>query len=142
MVANKDHIYNTKNPGFSSRGFLFSFLLLCCVFFAQGQAVITFDQTAKHLGFLHKGDTAKFAYVFTNTGNQPLIVSETKVECGCTIVEKPEYQINPGKRGEINVMFITTHTIDRQDRTVTVVSNASNSPTVLRFKCVVLAAKK
>jgi len=107
-----------------------------------GQPVIKVDDASLHLGFVHKGDTVRFQYLFTNTGNQPLVISETKVECGCTIVEKPDYQVNPGKRGEIKVMFNTTPTIDRQDRTVTVLSNASNSPTVLRFKCVVLKAKK
>jgi len=106
------------------------------------QPAIKFDDASLHLGFVHKGDTVKFQFLFTNTGNQPLVISETKVECGCTIVEKPDYQINPGKRGEIKVMFNTTPTIDRQDRTVTVISNASNSPSVLRFKCVVLKAKK
>jgi hypothetical protein len=106
------------------------------------QPVIKFDNTTQHLGFVHKGDTLRFQFIFTNTGNKPLVISDAKVECGCTIVEKPDYQIDPGKKGEIKVMFNTAPTIDRQDRTVIVVSNASNSPNVLRFKCVVLKQKK
>jgi len=106
------------------------------------QSVITFDKTTQHLGFVRQGDTLNFQYKFTNTGNQPLLISDTKVECGCTVVDKPTEPILPGKQGIIKVTFHTNTAIDRQDRTVTVISNASNSPAVVRFKCVVLKAKK
>ncbi len=115
--------------------------LVCSILHGTAQPVIKFDNPTQHLGFVHKGDTLRFAFIFKNTGNKPLVISETKVECGCTVVEKPEYQTDPGKQGEIKVTFNTSPTIDRQDRTVTVVSNATNSPSVLRFKCVVLKAK-
>ena len=115
--------------------------LICFILPAIAQPVIKFDNTTQRLGFVHKGDTLHFAFIFKNTGNKPLVISDAKVECGCTVVEKPEYQTDPGKQGEIKVIFNTTPTIDRQDRTVTVISNATNSPTVLRFKCVVLKAK-
>ena len=117
-------------------------ILLCFGCFAKGQAIIKFDKTLQHLGFVYKGDTLKFEYLFTNIGNQPLVISETKVECGCTSVEKPLQPVDPGKQGTIKVSFNTSPTIDRQDRTVTILSNASNSPSVVRFKCVVLKAKK
>jgi len=109
---------------------------------AYSQPVIKFDKTIQRLGFVHQGDTLKFEYTFTNTGNQPLVVSETKVTCGCTIAEKPTHPVNPGQEGVIKVRFNTTPAIDRQDRTVIIISNASNSPSVVRFKCVVLKAKK
>ncbi len=116
-------------------------VLLCSVTLCNAQPVIKFNYTTQHLGMVHKGDTLHFAFIFKNTGNKPLVISDTKVECGCTTVEKPDYQIDPGKDGEIKVTFNTSPTIDRQDRTVTVISNASNSPSVLRFKCVVLKGK-
>jgi hypothetical protein len=117
-------------------------LSLCFSFWVKGQAIIKFDKTMQHLGFVHKGDTLKFEYPFKNIGNQPLVVSETKVECGCTQVGKPSQPIDPGKQGVIKISFNTSSTIDRQDRTVTILSNAYNSPSVVRFKCVVLKAKK
>jgi hypothetical protein len=108
----------------------------------EAQSVINFDKTTQHLGFVHQGDTLNFQYAFTNTGDQPLIISDTKVECGCTVVDKPTEPILPGKTGVIKVIFHTNTAIDRQDRTVTVISNAKNSPSVVRFKCVVLKARK
>ena len=125
-----------------NRNILFFVLLSLCGHIAIAQSVITFDKITQHLGFIRQGDTLNFQYKFTNTGNQPLIISDTKVECGCTLVDKPADPILPGKQGVIKVSFRTNSAIDRQDRTVTVLSNASNSPAVLRFKCIVLKAKK
>jgi hypothetical protein len=121
-------------------------LLLILLAFSEytvvAQSIIIFDKTTQHMGFVRQGDTLTFLYKFTNTGNQPLIVSDTKVECGCTEVDKPADPVLPGKQGVIKVTFHTNAAIDRQDRTVTVISNAQNSPAVLRFKCIVLKAKK
>jgi hypothetical protein len=123
---------------------LFYIFLLVIVtgFQIRAQSVITFEKTTQHLGFVRQGDTLNFEYKFTNTGDQPLVISDTKVECGCTVVDKPNNPILPGKQGVIKVTFHTNSAIDRQDRTVTVLSNAKNSPAVVRFKCVVLKAKK
>ena len=124
------------------RSSLIFILLVFSGYLALSQPVITFKKTTQHLGFVRQGDTLSFQYQFTNTGNQPLIISDTKVECGCTVVDKPSDPILPGKQSVIKVIFHTNSAIDRQDRTVTILSNASNSPSVVRFKCVVLKAKK
>lgn len=124
------------------RGILLLILLVSCGYITVAQSVVSFEKTTQHLGFVRQGDTLNFQYQFTNTGNQPLLITDTKVECGCTVVDKPMNPILPGKQGVIKVTFHTNAAIDRQDRTVTVISNASNSPAVLRFKCIVLKAKK
>ncbi len=122
---------------------LYIFLLIVITGFQVGaQSAIAFEKTTQHLGFVRQGDTLNFQYKFTNTGDQPLVISDTKVACGCTVVDKPNDPILPGKQGVIKVTFHTNSAIDRQDRTVTVLSNAKNSPTEVRFKCVVLKAKK
>jgi len=125
---------------------VYRYLIVTIAFLAStlgslGQATISFDKTTQHLGFVHQGDTLHFTYTFTNTGNQPLIVADTKVQCSCTTVQKPDGPVLPGKQGIIKVSFNTSSAIDRQDRTVTVTSNASDSTVVLRFKCIVLKAK-
>ena len=108
----------------------------------MAQPVIKFEKATQHLGFVKQGDTLRFQYKFTNTGNQPLIITDTKVECGCTVVDKPTGPILPGKQETIKVTFHTNTAIDRQDRTVTILSNATDSPVIVRFKCVVLKPKK
>lgn len=122
------------------RGLAFTLLLLlnlCCL----AQPAITFDKTIQHLGFVHQGDTLSFQYTFTNTGNQPLVISDAKVQCSCTIVSLPTQPVLPGKQGVIKTRFVTNTAIDRQDRTIEVISNAATPQVELRFKCVVLKAK-
>lgn len=124
------------------RAILIFTMLTLCRNIMVAQAIITFDKGIQHLGFVRQGDTLHFGYAFTNTGNEPLLISDTKVECGCTVVHKPVQPVLPGKQDIIEVIFYTNGAIGRQDRTVTVLSNASNSQAVVRFKCVVLEAKK
>lgn len=77
-------------------------------------------------------------YEFTNVGNQPLIVTEAKVECSCTTVDYPSQPILPNETGKITVKFDTKSVYDRQDRTVEIKSNAKSSSQNIRFKGVVL----
>jgi len=117
-------------------------IVILCGHFCAAQPVMTMDKNIHHLGFVRQGDTLHFQYKFINSGNQPLVITDTKVECGCTGVNRPLTPVLPGKQDSIQVVFHTNDAIGRQDRTVTILSNASNSPVVVRFKCVVLKAKK
>lgn len=73
---------------------------------------------------------------FTNTGNQPLIITDAKVECSCTTVEFPKQPVAPNQSGVVVVLFDTKTVYDRQDRIVELLSNAK--PVKIRFKGVVL----
>jgi hypothetical protein len=81
-------------------------------------------------------------FPFENAGTQPLVISDYQVECGCTVMEKPSKPILPQEHSVLKVTFDTHNKYDRQDRTVTIISNAKNSPTIIRFKGVVLKPKK
>jgi len=122
----------------------FSFLLFLLVAqLAIGQtAFLKIDAPKHNFGFVREGEVVKMEFVIRNTGKEPLIITDTKVECGCTTVEKPAQPIIPGGSGILKVSFDTKNKMDRQDRTVTIISNASNSPGTARFKGVVLKKKK
>ena len=113
------------------------FIVLSVKLAAQPQ--LKFDDTKKNFGFVKKGETVKLNYQFTNTGNQPLLIIYAKAECSCTKVNWPKDPVLPGKSGSIDVLFDTSPTYDRQDRTVEVFSNDAKSPQKLRFKGVVLS---
>ena len=119
--------------------FAIAFLLLACTAFAQG---LKFDEVKYNFGFVHEGEKLVHEYAFENTGSQPVIISEYKVQCSCTQVEFPKQPIKPGEKGVVKVTFDTTNKMDRQDRTVLLTTNAQAQPYELRFKCVVLKAKK
>lgn len=126
-----------KNPSFTGRVFYLG-LFVCLVFIARSQSVIRFSDTKQSFGFVKKGELVKLNYPFTNAGNQPLIITDAKVECSCTSVEFPKQPIAPGQQGTVTVTFDTKSVYDRQDRIVEIISNAKNNPQKIRFKGVVL----
>jgi hypothetical protein len=104
-------------------------------------AYIKFKDTKYNFGFVRQGKVVKIEYYFENTGMAPLLISNIEVTCGCTIADFPHYPVKHGEEGMILLTFNTKEKYDRQDRTVQVISNASNSPTTLRFKGVIIDPK-
>lgn len=104
----------------------------------MSQAKLQFDDSKKSFGFVKKGEVVTIDFPFQNTGNAPLIINETKVECSCTSADFPKQPVLPGQKGIVKISFDTKSVYDRQDRTVEVLSNAANSPQKIRFKGVVL----
>jgi hypothetical protein len=46
-------------------------------------------------------------FKFTNTGTEPLIISNARGSCGCTVPTYPTAPIMPGEKGEIKVRYDT-----------------------------------
>jgi hypothetical protein len=64
------------------------------------------------------------SFEFTNTGDEPLIITNVQSTCGCTVPSKPTEPILPGKTGKIDVKYnMNTGPIRK---TITVESNAIN----------------
>lgn len=76
-------------------------------------------------------------FKFTNTGDAPIVISNAKGSCGCTVPTYPKDVILPGETGEINVKYATDR-IGGFTKTVTLTSNASEPSKVLRIKGEVL----
>ncbi|MBT1711738.1 DUF1573 domain-containing protein [Fulvivirgaceae bacterium PWU5] len=89
--------------------------------------VITFEKKTHDFGEIVQGDKVEETFKFTNTGTEPLILTNVQVTCGCTTPKGwPRDPIQPGGKGEIVVAFNSAGKIGRQDKVVTVVSNAAN----------------
>jgi len=97
----------------------------------NSKAVIEFEKTTIDYGTIEKGADGKKIFKFTNTGNIPLIISQVKASCGCTIPKKPNKPILPGEKGEIEVKYDTRRVMPFK-KTITVGSNAE-TPSVLLF---------
>lgn len=66
---------------------------------------IEFDETSFDFGEINDGDKVRHTFKFTNTGSEPLIISNCKGSCGCTVPECPKDPIAPGDGGEITVEY-------------------------------------
>lgn len=84
----------------------------------------------------YKSDGIRY-FRFENTGSAPLIIEKVKGSCGCTVPTKPEDPIMPGETGEIKVKYATNR-VGRFTKTVTITSNATDKPKVVKIKGEVL----
>jgi len=125
-----------------NRLFLLLLIVVAGAFRVSNPGAMTFDELKFNFGFIHQGDVVTHEFTFTNTGDEPIIIQDAEVQCHCTTVDFPRTPIAKGQKGTIKVTFDSKSAIDRQERTVIVKSNASNSPVTLTFKCVVLKPKK
>lgn len=118
-----------------------NFLVLFIVFFSytlvhsqEKKPEISFEKTVIDYGTVNKGDNGVREFVFTNSGNAPLIISNVKSTCGCTIPKKPEKPILPGESEKIQVKYDTKR-VGFIRKSITVTSNAASSPTtILKIK--------
>ncbi|OEK09112.1 hypothetical protein A8C32_13990 [Flavivirga aquatica] len=109
---------------------------------AQKAAKIEFKEDTIDYGTIEKGANGVRTFEFTNTGDAPLIISKVSSSCGCTIPKKPKDPILPGKTGEIEVKY-DTNRVNPIRKTITVISNATNTPTVaLKIKGLVVDPSK
>jgi hypothetical protein len=98
-------------------------------------------KTEKHdFGTVAEGPQAKFDFEFTNTGKEPLILSNVQASCGCTTPEWPKEPILPGKTAKITAIYNTQGRPGSFTKSITVTSNAKNPTSVLMISGNVAAA--
>ena len=93
----------------------------------------TFD-----FGEVMDGEKVVHNYVIKNTGDEPLIISNAKGSCGCTVPDWPREPIAPGAEAEIRVQFDSKNKGkvggNLQSKRVTITSNTDPVNTYLTIK--------
>ncbi len=113
--------------------FLFVGLLGFSLTAQDTSAKIEFKTETVDYGEITKGSDGVRVFEFTNTGKTPLIISDVRSSCGCTIPKKPKDPIMPGKTGEIQVKY-DTNRVGPIRKAITVISNADTPTKVLKIK--------
>ena len=109
------------------KNFLILFAFIAFGLNANAQAKIEFkdkDNTIDYGTVTKNTDNGVRVFEFTNTGTEPLIITDVKSTCGCTVPTKPTEPILPGKTGKIEVKYNMNPGPIR--KTITVESNATN----------------
>lgn len=102
--------------------------------FAQNKvAKIEFKTDIIDYGTIEKGADGVRTFEFTNTGDAPLIITNVKSTCGCTIPKKPKHPIMPGESNVIEVKYDTKRVAPIR-KTITVMSNADTPTVALKIK--------
>ncbi len=98
--------------------------------------VITFEKTEHDFGKIPQNVPQETVFKFKNTGNAPLIITDAKSSCGCTVPEKPEGPIAPGETGELVVKYNAAGT-NAIVKTVTITSNTAKGTEQISIKAFV-----
>lgn len=98
-----------------------------------GGAEMSFESEVIDYGTIPQNADGLRIFKFKNTGNAPLIISNAKGSCGCTVPTWPKQPINPGESAEIKVKYATNR-LGPINKSVTVTSNATTPSKVLRIK--------
>jgi hypothetical protein len=100
---------------------------------------ISFTKDVHDYGEIAVNSDGSSTFEFTNTGNEPLILSQPRSSCGCTVPTWPRQPILPGEKEKITVTYNTSRP-GMINKSVTILSNAKkNSSVILRIKGNVVA---
>lgn len=95
--------------------------------------VIKFDKVINDYGDLEQHGDGKCEFAFTNTGKEPLILSNVRSSCGCTVPVWPRQPILPGQSDVIKVKYDTKR-VGLINKSIQVYSNATQKNVVLKIK--------
>ena len=95
---------------------------------------IQFNESEFNFGKVKAGEKVQHEYVFKNTGKEPLIISNAKGSCGCTVPEWPKEPIPVGGEGKIKVEFDSKGKSGNQTKQVTITANTDPPQTIIYIK--------
>lgn len=117
---------------------LFLFCFVSLTIMAQKQQKnqndsIIFTELIHDYGTIDVGSPGHCEFKFTNKMKTPLVISNVKPSCGCTVADWTKEPILPGKTGVIKLNY-NTKIPGSFNKTITVNSNAKNATVVLQIK--------
>ena len=111
--------------------------LLCLAFasFAQDNEAsgIIFRNYEHNFGTLDYGEKAECEFVFKNTSDSSLVITNVKAKCGCTSTDWTKSPVKSRKKGSITIVY-NTKIIGRFTKSVYVYTNLNSQPIKLLVK--------
>ncbi len=101
---------------------------------AMPKTTMAFDNDTFDYGKIKEGTIVEHVFVVKNTGKEPLIISNCRASCGCTIPQWPKDPIAPGESGNIEVKFNSAHKEGEQSKAVTVTANTEPEQNFITIK--------
>jgi len=103
---------------------------------------IVFESKVFNFGDIKQGEKVSYKFNFKNEGKKDLIIRKTKTTCGCTILNNPKEVIKPGESSSFEVTFNSAGKTNRQNKTISVITNdPNNSQVTLRVTGNVLVSQ-
>ena len=104
----------------------------------EGMPAFTFEKEEHDFGILIDGEKVAYSFRFTNSGDAPLIISNAKGSCGCTVPNYPKEPIAPGASASIDVTFDSKGRTGKQSKAVTLTANTNPNRKIIRINSEVI----
>ena len=96
--------------------------------------VIKFESDVHDYGRVPINGDGSCQFKFKNLGKEPLVLTNVKASCGCTVPSWPKDPIAPGASGVIDVKYNNMNRAHTINKSISVFSNATDSLIVLRIQ--------
>ena len=116
-----------------------SILTMSFIHFPQANKgpVITFETLVYDMGTINhsqpRNHEGKCEFKFTNTGDEPLIITGVRADCGCTTPNYTQEPILPGESGKIAVQYDNSR-VGYFSKGITVTTNSNPASMRLTIK--------
>jgi hypothetical protein len=95
--------------------------------------VIEFDKTEHDFGEIESRAAVETTFSYTNTGDAPLVITDIKSSCGCTVPQDwSRAPLAPGETGDFSVKFNGSGS-NKITKTITVTANTEKGSEVVKI---------
>ena len=98
-----------------------------------GGPQITFNETEYDFGEMSPGDKAVHYFVFSNSGEAPLVIVNVRASCGCMASEWTKKPVAAGSSDSLRIEY-NTKIRGAFNKTITVQSNAQTASVDLKIR--------
>jgi hypothetical protein len=99
--------------------------------------VLTFDKSEHDFGEIEAKTPVETKFSYTNTGNAPLVITNIKSTCGCTVPQDwSKEPLAPGESGDFTVKFNGSGK-NAVSKTITVTANTETGKETVKIKAFV-----
>ncbi len=96
--------------------------------------VLTFDKKEHDFGEIENGTPVETVFAYTNTGKAPLVITDIKSTCGCTVPQDwSKEPLAPGSSAKFTVKF-NGKGANNVTKTVTVTANTESGKETVKIK--------
>ncbi len=99
-----------------------------------------FEREVHDFGNIKEGVQAEYTFKFTNTGKEPLVITNVQASCGCTTPKWTKEPVKPGESGQVTAIYNSKGRPGNFNKAITITSNAKTAQKVLFIKGNVEAA--
>lgn len=99
---------------------------------------VTFDKVAHDFGEIQNGTPVETVFTYTNSGQSPLVVSDIKSTCGCTVPQGWSREpLAPGASSQFTVKF-NGKGANKVSKTITLTTNTESGREQVRISAFIV----